>query len=75
MKMAIRLNEFAEGLDDELTILDLKPRLKTKVIEYSPIEPLNESPHENFLQQINAWARHALGSRGLVATGNGWQGE
>ena len=75
MKMAIRLNEFAEGLDDEMTILDLKPRVTTEVIEHSSIEPKNESPYENFLQQLNAWARHALGSRGMRTTENGWQGE
>ena len=75
MKMAIRLNEFAEGLDDEITILDLKPRLKTKVIEYSPIGPQYESLYENFLERLNAWARLVLGSSGLVATENGRQGE
>jgi hypothetical protein len=75
MKMAIRLNEFAEGLDDEITILDLKPRMKAELIEHSSIGPQNESPTANFLQQINARARHALGSRGLVTAENGWQGE
>ena len=57
MKMAIRLNEFAEGLDDKITILDLKPRVTTKVIEHSSIEPQNELPYESFLDKIVAWAR------------------
>jgi hypothetical protein len=73
MKMAIRLNEFAEGLDDEMTILDLKPRLKTKVIEYSSIEPQNESWNENCLAEIDARPRQRfyrvvelLGRRGSL---------
>ena len=74
MKMAVRLNEFAEGLDDKITILELKPRPKKDAIEHSSISPQNESPHANFLEQINAWARQARGSRGLVASENGWQG-
>lgn len=75
MKMAIRLNEFAEGLDEEITILDLKPRMKAELIEHLSIGPQNTSLTANFLQQINARARHALGSRGLVTIENGWQGE
>jgi hypothetical protein len=75
MKMAIRLNEFTEGLNDEITILDLKPRMKAELIEHSSIGPQNESPTANFLQQINTRAGHALGSRGLVTIENGWQGE
>ena len=65
MKMAIRLNEFATGLDDEMTILDLKPRIKTEVIEHASIDPQNESLYETFLAQIDAWARHVLGSSGF----------
>ena len=75
MKMVIRLNEFAEGLDDKITILDLKPRMKAESIEHASIGPQNELPHANFLEQINTWARQALGFGGLVTTENGWQRE
>jgi hypothetical protein len=57
MKMAIRLNEFAEGLDQEITILDLKPRMNVDSFEHSALQPLNESLSENFLNEIDvrAW--------------------
>ena len=61
MKMAIRLNEFAEGLDQEITILDLKPRMNVDFLEHSALQPQsesrNESQYENFLNEIDvrAW--------------------
>ena len=45
MKMAVRLNEFAEGLDAEITILDLKPRMKAELTEHALISHRNESPY------------------------------
>jgi hypothetical protein len=61
MKMAIRLNEFAEGLDQEITILDLKPRMNVGSFEHSALQPQsvsrnesqNESQYENFLNEID----------------------
>jgi hypothetical protein len=61
MKMAIRLNEFAQGLDQEITILDLKPRMTVDSFEHSALQPQNESrnesQYENFLNEIDvrAW--------------------
>ena len=46
MKMAVRLNEFAEGLDAEITILDLKPRMKVELTEHALISHRNESPYK-----------------------------
>jgi hypothetical protein len=60
MKMAIRLNEFAEGLDDEITILDLKPRITTEVIEKPPVGRQGDSLYQNFLDPIDAWGRRIL---------------
>jgi hypothetical protein len=54
MKMAIRLNEFAEGLDAEITILDLNPRMKAELIEHSSIGHRNESPYKNGPGEIDA---------------------
>ena len=57
MKMAIRLNEFATGLDDEITILDLTPRMTVDSFEHSALQPQNESrnesQYENFLNEID----------------------
>ena len=54
MKMAIRLNECAEGLDAEIMILDLRPRLKLEVIEQSAIGHRDQLLYENGLDEINA---------------------
>jgi hypothetical protein len=59
--MAIRLNEFAEGLDQEITLLDLNPRLTTEVIEHSSIGPRNESWNKNCLDQIDARMANRFG--------------
>ena len=61
MKMAIRLNEFATGLDDEITILDLTPHMTVDSFAHSALQPQNESrnesrnesQYENFLNEID----------------------
>jgi len=65
MKMAIRLNEFAEGLDDKITILDLKPRITTEGIEHPPVERQSDSLYQKFLDPIDAWGRRVLRANGF----------
>ena len=62
MKMAVKLKALADGPSGEMILLDLKPRLRIRVVEPEPVEPLVDSPYETFVQQINAWLRQALGS-------------
>jgi hypothetical protein len=65
MKMAIRLNEFATGLDDEMTILDLKPRVNAASFEHSVLQPQNESLYENFLNEIDVRAWQTRSANGF----------
>jgi hypothetical protein len=69
MKMAIRLDEFAEGLDQEITILDLKPRMNVDSFEHSALRPQNESQnesqYENFLNEIDVRARQTRTANGF----------
>ena len=48
MKMAIRLDLFEQGVDQEITILDLKPRMTAEAFEHAALQPQNESLWDTF---------------------------
>ena len=54
MKMAIRLDMFELGLDQEITILDLRPRMTAEAFEHAALQPQNESLCEYVLDEIDA---------------------